>query len=241
MKKFLGVALGALLVSTASANDLTIWFSPQDIGVNPVVGTGTSNDVGQVLPDPGTPINPVVDGSSTVRLHIWGTAPRTPASTWNGIALDIQIDGPATIVGGGGLNVVSVDDPTLYRWELGSDLDLPSLNFVSITGRGLKSPPDTLTGWTDRGGATADDDSTYLGYVDFLANGGTSSVYFAVGQAGITRQGGTTADNVFFGAGDAALHGNQFGQRSAVADATITPEPASLLLLGLAGLALRRR
>jgi hypothetical protein len=75
------------------------------------------------------------------------------------------------------------------------------------------------------------------------------SLKLAVGPAWITSSGGLPAtDLVDFGFGDPAIRSQGIidnvsatGGVSALADLTITPEPASLILLALAGLALRRR
>ncbi|MCH8807804.1 MAG: PEP-CTERM sorting domain-containing protein, partial [Planctomycetes bacterium] len=78
---------------------------------------------------------------------------------------------------------------------------------------------------------------------------GIGEVFLQVGDIGIIRTNtvgnpGATWDDVYLGFGDenAGLMGNSFDRGSPIAEATIVvPEPAGLLLLGLAGLAIRRR
>lgn len=240
MKKFLGVLAGlALTAGAAQAANLTLFFSSDD----PFAGTGRVSPTlpgGVAVAAAATPLNSPTVGNPSVpggRLHMWVTGnPGDPdPNVWNGIAFNVVISGPATITGGGGLNITSGSPTFIRRWETGSDLTPPTFNFVAVTRTGAQFPP-LVDGWDD--GV----DAVYMGYLDFAANNGTSEVKFQVGNSGITRAGGSpTVDDVNFGAGDAALRGNQFGEVSTLADATITPEPTSLLLLGLAGLALRRR
>ena len=83
--------------------------------------------------------------------------------------------------------------------------------------------------------------STVLGWVEVGGAPG-GEIFFEVGDITIIRTEGTY-DDVYFGFGDEGdgIMGNMVDRRSSMADATIIPEPASLLLLGLAGLAIRRR
>lgn len=83
--------------------------------------------------------------------------------------------------------------------------------------------------------------STLLGYVDVVNHPGAPAQVFLRGTAhGIAERGGRRGDLVHFGFGDAPVD-TQFGV-SSIADATIVPEPASVLLFApLAVGAMRRR
>ena len=83
--------------------------------------------------------------------------------------------------------------------------------------------------------------STLLGYIDVVNDPGRiAEAYFSGNGLGIAEVGGHDDDVVYFGFGDEAV--NTRTGISAIADATIVPEPGGLMLLcvGLAGL-LRRR
>ena len=87
--------------------------------------------------------------------------------------------------------------------------------------------------------------STVIGWIEVT---GIGEIFLQVGDIGIIRTGtlgnpGVTWDDVYLGFGDenAGLMGNSFDMGSPIAEASIVPEPAGLLLLGLAGLAIRRR
>lgn len=81
--------------------------------------------------------------------------------------------------------------------------------------------------------------TTLLGWVDVV--GTNVELFIDVGPALIARSGGTPQDRVFFGFGDASVQVSPANNTSTAFDAKVTPEPASLALLGLGALALRRR
>lgn len=257
MKRILATLAGlSMLAGAASAADLRLFFSTDNPvgGGHPALPAPGSNGAmnvaaaaGNNLLTPGelgSQTNPALAAAGG-RLHLWGTGTLgdPDPNVWNGIGVQIAITGGAGvgITAGGGLNVTS---PTTFRrWETGSDFDPTGsparFNFIAVTRAGLNLPP-LGDGW-DNG-----DNAVYLGYIDLSGNTGATNaeIRLTVDAAGISRQGGDVAnDRVFFGFGDAGLRGDAFGQGSSVADATVTavPEPASMLLVGLAALALRRR
>jgi hypothetical protein len=82
--------------------------------------------------------------------------------------------------------------------------------------------------------------STILGYVDVAAPG-FATVWITVDVLGIAIQGGGPLDEIYLGFGDDPVHAGAHGMRSEIPEATIVPEPATLMLLACAGLVLRRR
>lgn len=243
MKRFLGLVAGlglALAASAASAQvELRVFFSTQGWTTEQAPPGLALNNTDPTVSSPG-------------RLYLWAQVLNGSAgAVWNGLGLNIDTDGPAQITG-----------LTLYtpQWDNAGDLisrwtsafpgnpapPTPEINGINMTAIGTlgeygvrRAPrPDGFVNSTANGG------EVLLGYIDVVHTGGpdAGTVWLEVGQAGISRRGGNvTNDRVYFGFGDDGLLGNAFGSRSANPDARIIPEPASLLLLGLAGLALRRR
>jgi hypothetical protein len=131
-----------------------------------------------------------------------------------------------------------------YRWESGSDLDPywdQEINLVMVSG------PQGI------GTALRDDASVWeadylhrhycLGSIDVLPAG--HPMYLVVGPGLIVRSGYTTS-TVYFGfdaVGNPELAGSGVipGTTSATWDLCLLPEPTSVMLLVVAGLALRRR
>jgi hypothetical protein len=84
---------------------------------------------------------------------------------------------------------------------------------------------------------------TWLGYYKLgeVTAQGSGYMFLTVGAGWITASGGSDADQVYFGYGDAAVNGRQTGAVSASPEASYDPEPATGLLLVLAGLLMHRR
>jgi hypothetical protein len=167
------------------------------------------------------------------------TAPAAWRYRWNG-GLSVDDNSPFPDTAQPGVNPIGdYYLPFEDNHVNGVGVGVPSSKFLA-----LGSDLDTMM--------VMDNDWIYgyylLGEVTFTCPdpcaGETYELFFAVGPGGIaSATGGPGDDYVQFGAGDDPILNNDFWGTSSVADLTITcvPEPASLLLLGLAGLALRRR
>ena len=218
MRKVLVAIMCLGLVATvANANDILFYFSNQaDNSGVPAEFTGAVNPV------PAAPI-----------VYLWAYLGAT--DEWNGVALDLTINN-------------ALPDSPMYnpthaagqRWNNNSDLDWVGDNHafgVAVTEFGLGSALEQilLPDWSI--------DRHFM--VGEITMPGASEEFLAVGVGGIARRGGDVlTDGIYFGftpggAWDGPLRGDDLGAVSAFSD--IVPEPASLLLLGLAGLALRRR
>ena len=97
-----------------------------------------------------------------------------------------------------------------------------------------------IRAWDSQGGGFG---TTLLGYFEWENTNpfpARSDVYMTVEDPAFALLGGGSG-RVNFGFGDASVAGNEIGVRTTIADATLIPEPASLMLLGLAALVMRRR
>ncbi|MGE0479660.1 MAG: hypothetical protein AB7Q17_04215 [Phycisphaerae bacterium] len=228
----------AFVASTwAQIPELRLFFSAEDpltpIGrETPSLPGNVDGSPGNALPTP--PVtNPVIEFG---RLWIWGTGNlgNPDPHEWRELSFNVLVNGPATIVGGGMLNITS---PSIYRrWETGSDFTPPTFDLISVTRVGLRLPPAN-DGWDDGRSMVL------LGYMDFAANAGASAVRFQVGNHGFDCQCHPWwTYRIYFGVGDDWLDESAFGQTTPIPEAWIgVPEPGGWPGLALCAYAACRR
>ena len=223
-KIIVGVGCVGLLVGLGFAQDAGTWSH------NLHLYFSYQSDNSKIPPEYTAGVNPVYSGDP---IYLWAHV--DPGERWNGLSLDLTVNdavSPSPLYNPG--------TPPHTRWNLGSDLDFGGDNHVfgvAVTEWGLGNPFEPLT-------APEYSIGTHwrVGEVDFAGTGGGE--FLAVGNEGIWSPRDPHTDYVYFGftpAGDpdGPLPGNGFGQVSQYPD--IIPEPGGLLLVGLAGLSLRRR
>jgi hypothetical protein len=198
-------------------------------------------------------INPEL-GPGGGRLYIWAQIdplPAPPAYYYLSVGYNIHTTGDVTITGYSAWNMtryVQTQYEYVDRWAGFATGAIQSPTRM-MNYRGFGNPGSGNFGVRNRNLFNSDDqftnddvtDATLLGWIDVAGNNG--GVFFEVGNATMARDGGGNKEAVYFGFGDEGdgIKGDDVDRASSMADATIVPEPSSLLLLGLAGLALRRR
>ncbi len=266
MKKLLGcLAFAGLCVASANAGG-RFYFSTE--GVDRESYDGTPGGSLTNYPVVG---NPSLAGPGRLYLWLEGNRDQNgPASqTWAGLGLQVRTTGTATITNWRMMDYRYDDGlDTWQRWNgvaqgshdltgtpAGTNDAIKSINFVAAGAPAVGANNALGSNTFDlhftgaypgglAGGAGTRDrtlpEAWLLGWVEL---GGVGDVYLGVGQARIARAGVSTNEWVAFGGGDDYAF-NRPGDSwadNASRDANIVPEPASLLLIGLAGLALRRR
>ncbi len=241
MKKLIATLfIGSLVAAASAQNTGRLFFDTAGNGGN------------QSAPHPGglALTNPQVNGSSA-RFYIYWQFGRAPGQGQNVLGLNYNVE-----VVGGALTAAYNYQPTIDvvsqpRWQNvpGNPAPNPSVNpggasqaftAVNINAFGLKN--DAAAVALDQGYDDAASNSTILGYVDVRRDAPRADVYLTVHTLGIAIQGGTPNDDIYMGFGDNPVKaGGMPNTRTSIADASVVPEPASLMLLGLGALALRRR
>lgn len=234
--------LSLSLVFIAQTNLVRLWFSTTGVGENePIAGTPAE------FRAPFDGDNPVLDAAAgTHRLYIWGSILTTGQATRvSSLSLDTELRttrGTARFVE---QRLYNVDMPPYSRWshvQQGTTTDtlIDDAFAAAISyGGGL----DEFNGPADPqyDPLTA---SYLLGFTDIETSpDAIAQVYFGIGRIGIYITGvGPTSSGLYFGWGDGVLLRPDIGgPRSTMADAFILPEPATIVLLLLAGTGLLRR
>ena len=216
-KAIIALACLGLLAGVANANEIRLYLSESDTAPDMTV----------------TPT--IMADAAPVTLYLWADV--TPGDKWIGISLNVDIDGAGPAL---------IDDSIIYdrmvmgvlpSWNPGSDFDFAPDNYAAVaavTEQGLGGVLDVPDF----------EDSYIIGELtlDCLEEGATD-LYLTVGASGVARQGALPGeDTIYFGWGDAGVASNEVGVRTALPEAIVcVPEPASLILLSLVGLVLRRR
>lgn len=240
------LVVGAAVSAALGQAELRLYFALQgwDGPVNP---NGQDGRVGlpQPVPEQTNPLLPSFGG----RLYLWGqTLNGSAGVVWNGLGLNVELDGPAQIVDWDIFGPLGADpNHANPQWNNGGDLvnrwTAVTLGQAAANGgvRGMNMVALGVNGEYGVRGTPRDDGfitdevlrgHVLLGYFDFVGSGYTE-IYLAAGNAGISRRNGNVAeDRVFFGFGD------EGGPRRP--DAYLVPEPGTGVLLAVALLALRR-
>jgi hypothetical protein len=259
MKKFLvvlaGIAMFAVPAVNAQGRPFRLFFS--------TVGLTDTGNTNSPAGDPTASlgVNPQIDvaPNTPVRLYVWGqiNPPGTPNNaTYNGVSYRVLASGTGGSISG--FNFWNYTNGSYGngtgRWQQFSQSgDATSATFAGaavVTGAGVNNTAAAVAmdGQHKRfaTNGTTRIDATLLGWVEAQGSaiGEMVELRFAVGSSGIA-QSGQPPQRIYMGWGDEASAplGNEFGASTPGFDAklNIIPEPASLMLLGLAGLAFRRR
>lgn len=166
--------------------------------------------------DPGMPAIPTdVEVSDT--LYLWASF--TPGERWNSINFDLLDTGDGDMN-----NDELIPMSGFTRWDESSDFTGSTISLEAATSQGLGSTFESPAG------------GPYL-LGTIVAEASIGLLQGVAGTNGFARQDGdVVADDVMIG-GDTS-----FAVNDSTTVATLwTPEPASLVLIALAGLAIRRR
>lgn len=248
-------AAGAAQAQTAAAR----WFLSTDGLSNP-----SDPQSAAVTPaNMAARVNPTVNASSGARLYLWVNNP-VSSRVWNGFQdYRVEVRNGNAIINNltiYNINMISDfgddgapgggDDTTAPRWAAtnsgtgaGSQTVSGILMFYVAGQFGVRNGSLPIGGDPHFTG-TGDNRATLVGHVDITGTSGDVFIRHGLASAATTAGAGVLTANTFvrLGFGDeGTVYTGGVGGDSPIAEATITPEPASLALLGLAALALRRR
>jgi len=246
MKKLIGMVAGLALVASASA-DVRFYFTNSATGagltdsslaLKNTDGAGTDGTSYALTDTAPSVSNPDVDPAAGEWLYLWVAFENEPnARKIQGINLSIDMDGNEVARGIYLGDDTNGDEGGSIRWNLGSRTE-DAMVLVAIQEPGVVHR--TTDRWLYDGGTR----SALLGGIQFKGD----SEYDV--RLGLDRQGvsysGQASPMVKLGANDEQFDGAVQPEGtptrwSTDPDAHVVPEPAGLLLLALAGLAIRRR
>lgn len=227
MKKLVAafVCLGLLAGMATAQSNIQLFFSESNTDPGAAAG------------------NPIVDatgGPVTQTLYLW-SAFNPATDIWNGLGLFVETTGDV-VADMGSTYQVSYFSGAFSRWQTSPAQPYNPEWAMGARGLGHNAAAVTSQGLNNPFDAALKTPAGFLLVGEITFTGQNGDIFLGVGDGKITRRDGNPgADTVTFGAGDPPVIANVPGTVSASFDAQFIPEPASLLLLGLAGLALRRR
>ncbi len=247
MKNVLILVTG-FAVAAATAGDIRISFGEPSVDADPTPD----------LPGAYPIVVDTADAAFSVTWGVWAEigidATNGSVDQWNAVGVDV-VEGGATVT----TDMSNTDyNPspfgTQFRWEDGSDFggtsgnpETAGPNFTLInvtrTGLGNASLPPSLGGMDTDSYYNAGEDRLFylLGTISIdVPQGYEGDIFFGTNTAGFD-QSQVDGETVTFGSATPLTGGDLFGAIADTAMVSFIPEPASLVLIALAGLAIRRR
>ncbi len=232
MSRILCVGLAGHFASLAQAETGRLFFDLAGNGGN----QNAAHPGGLAMTNPQLP-----DGGGRLYLY-WEFGRPGGSNSQNVLGLNYNVD-----VDGGVITQALNYQPDIAgrsRWQdvPGNPVPNPAVNpggdrqaftAVNITAFGLQNGDSAIA--SDQGYDAATN-TTILGYVNVSGSAG-ATIWIEIHPLGIAIQGGGPNDDIYLGFGDGPAGP---GPRSVIPEATIIPEPATLLLL-CGGLSLLRR